>query len=132
MPGYSSRPRAKYGPDYEQPTAVPLLTDGYNLPAKKVIHVVGPIVSDGLTKALEEDLANCYRNTLDMCRDNGIKSVAFCCVSTGVFRFPNKRAAEIAVQTVTDWMDRNPGQVERVIFNVFKEEDKAYYETELQ
>ena len=119
--------RAKYGPDYEQPTAVPLLTDGYNLPAKKVIHVVGPIVSDGLTKALEEDLANCYRNTLGMCRDNGIKSVAFCCISTGVFRFPNDRAAEIAVDTVQRWLD-DTGYEIRVIFNVFKDEDRQLYE----
>ena len=124
--------RAKYGPDYEQPTAVPMLTDGYNLPAKKVIHIVGPIVGARLTKALEQDLADCYKNTLDLCLENGIKSVAFCCISTGVFRFPNKRAAEIAVQTVTGWLTEHPDAMERVIFNVFKDEDKAYYETELQ
>ena len=87
--------RAKYGSDYEQPTAVPMLTDGYNLPAKKVVHIVGPIVSGRLTKALEEDLAECYRSTLDLCLENEIKSVAFCCISTGVFHFPNRRAAEI-------------------------------------
>ena len=124
--------RAKYGPDYEQPTAVPMLTDGYNLPAKKVIHIVGPIVDARLTKALEQDLADCYKNTLDLCLENGIKSVAFCCISTGVFRFPNKRAAEIAVQTVTGWLTKYPDAMERVIFNVFKDEDKAYYEAELQ
>ena len=124
--------RAKYGPEYEQPTAVPMLTDGYNLPAKKVVHIVGPIVSGRLTKALEEDLADCYRSTLDLCLENEIKSVAFCCISTGVFHFPNRRAAEIAVQTVTDWMDQHPGQMERIIFNVFKEEDKIYYEAEIQ
>ena len=124
--------RAKFGPEYEQPTAVPMLTDGYNLPAKKVVHIVGPIVSGRLTKALEEDLAECYRSTLDLCLENEIKSVAFCCISTGVFHFPNRRAAEIAVQTVTEWMDQHPGQMERIIFNVFKEEDKIYYEAEIQ
>ena len=124
--------RAKYGPDYEQPTAVPMLTDGYNLPAKKVIHIVGPIVTGRLTKDLEQDLANCYKHTLDMCLENGLHSVAFCCISTGVFRFPNKRAAEIAVQTVTEWLSEHPDAMERVIFNVFKDEDKTYYETELQ
>ncbi len=124
--------RAKYGSDYEQPTAVPMLTDGYNLPAKKVIHIVGPIVEGRLTKALEQDLANCYKHTLDMCLENGLHSVAFCCISTGVFRFPNKRAAEIAVQTVTEWLLEHPTAMERVIFNVFKDEDKTYYETELQ
>ena len=123
--------RAKYGSDYEQPTAVPMLTDGYNLPAKKVIHIVGPIVDGRLTKALEQDLADCYKNTLDLCLDNHIRSVAFCCISTGVFHFPNKRAAEIAVQTVTNWLSKHPQAMERVIFNVFKDEDKEYYEEEL-
>lgn len=124
--------RIKYGNDYEQPTAVPMLTDGYNLPAKKIIHIVGPIVEGRLTKDLEQDLAACYKNTLDMCLENGLYSVAFCCISTGVFRFPNKRAAEIAVQTVTEWLSEHPDAMERVIFNVFKDEDKTYYETELQ
>ena len=124
--------RAKYGPDYEQPTAVPMLTDGYNLPAKKVVHVVGPIVQGRLTKDLEQDLSACYRNTLDLCLENGLKSVAFCCISTGVFRFPNRRAAEIAVRTVTDWMKEHPLALDRVIFNVFKDEDRAYYEAELR
>ena len=119
--------RIRYGRDYEQPTAVPMLTDAYNLPAKKVVHIVGPIVQYKLTPGLEKDLADCYKNTLDMCADNGLKSVAFCCISTGVFRFPNKRAAEIAVSTVTEWLHSNPGKVERVIFNVFKDEDKTIY-----
>ena len=123
--------RIRYGQDYEQPTAVPMLTDGYNLPAKKVIHIVGPIVHYGLTRELEGQLADCYRNTLDLCAKEGLRSAAFCCISTGVFCFPNKRAAEIAVQTVTDWLDRHPGEMDRVIFNVFKDEDKEYYEQEL-
>ena len=124
--------RIRYGRDYEQPTAVPMLTDGYNLPAKKIIHIVGPIVEGRLTKALEQDLADCYRNTLDLCAENGLRSVAFCCISTGVFHFPNRRAAEIAVKTVSKWLDEHTGQVDRVIFNVFKDKDKAYYEELLQ
>lgn len=120
--------RIKYGKDYEQPTAVPMLTDAYNLPAKKVIHIVGPIVQYELTPELEMDLADCYLNTLDMCLDNNLKSVAFCCISTGVFHFPNKRAAEIAVSTVDSWLSQHPGAIERVIFNVFKDEDKKNYE----
>ena len=120
--------RIRYGRDYEQPTAVPMLTDGYNLPAKKIIHIVGPIVEDRLTPALQQDLANCYWNTLDLCAENELRSVAFCCISTGVFRFPNKQAAEIAINTVSKWLDEHKGQIERVIFNVFKDEDKAYYE----
>ena len=124
--------KSRYGRDYEQPTALPMLTDAYNLPARKVIHIVGPIVQGRLTTSLENDLAACYRNTLDMCLENGLKSVAFCCISTGVFHFPNKRAAEIAVQTVTGWLSEHPGGMERVIFNIFKDEDKAYYEQLLQ
>jgi len=124
--------RKKYGPDYEQPTAVPILTDGYNLPAKKVIHIAGPIVTRRLTTKLEQDLANCYKNILDMCLENNLKSVAFCCISTGVFSFPNKIAAEIAVGTVTSWLKKNENKTDRIIFNVFKNEDKLYYEKLLQ
>ena len=120
--------RIKYGKDYEQPTAAPMLTDAYNLPAKKVIHIVGPIVEYELRPELEKDLADCYLNTLDMCLDNNLKSVAFCCISTGVFHFPNKRAAQIAVSAVDSWLSQHPGAIERVIFNVFKDEDKKYYE----
>ena len=120
--------RAQYGEDYEQPTAVPMLTDAYNLPAKKVIHIVGPIVEGPLTPAHEKQLADCYGNTLDMCAKNGLRSVAFCCISTGVFRFPAERAAEIAVRTVTDWLQAHEGVMDSVIFNVFTDKDKGYYE----
>ena len=120
--------RERFGRDYEQPTAVPMLTDAYNLPAKKVIHIVGPIVQHRLTPALEKDLSDCYRNTLNMCLENGLKSVAFCCISTGVFHFPNRKAAEIAVSTVKDWIAAHPETMERVIFNVYKDEDRTYYE----
>ena len=120
--------RQQFGPDYEQPTAVPMLTDAYNLPARKVIHIVGPIVEGQLTPAHERQLADCYRNTLEMCRENGLKSVAFCCISTGVFHFPQDRAAEIAVNTVEEWSKEHPERPERIIFNVFKEEDRQYYE----
>ena len=124
--------RARYGSDYEQPTAVPMLTDAYNLPAKKVIHIVGPIVEYALTKELEQDLARCYRNTLELCRENGLRSVAFCCISTGVFRFPSERAAEIAVATVRDWLSEHESDMDRVIFNVFSDRSRAIYEQILQ
>lgn len=120
--------RLRYGSDYIQPTAVPMLTDAYNLPAGKVIHVVGPIVSGTLNRSLEQELADCYRNVLDMCLENGLSSVAFCCISTGVFSFPNHRAAELAVETVTAWLAGHPNAMERIIFNVFKNEDLGYYE----
>ena len=123
--------RKRYGKDYVQPTAVPMLTNGYNLPAKHVIHIVGPIVRNVLTTELEQQLRDCYVNVLDMCRDNGLKSVAFCCISTGVFNFPQKRAAQIAVETVREWLNNNHGIMERVIFNVFKDDDRRYYEEQL-
>ena len=124
--------RSRYGRNYEQPTALPMLTEGYNLPAKKVVHIVGPIVYDGLTQDLENDLADCYRNTLDLCAENSLRSVAFCSISTGVFRFPKERAAEIAVRTVTEWLAAHPGKMERVIFNVFSDRDRCNYEQKLR
>ena len=123
--------RDRYGPGYEQPTAVPMLTGGYNLPTEHIIHIVGPIVETGLTPELEEDLAACYRNTLELCLKNGIRSVAFCSISTGVFRFPKERACEIAVDTVSRWLAEHPGAMDRVIFNVHKKEDRSNYEKRL-
>ncbi len=126
--GQMEKLRQQFGPDYEQPTAVPMLTDAYNLPAMKVVHIVGPIVEGQLTSMHEKQLADCYRNTLEMCRENGLRSVAFCCISTGVFRFPGNRAAAIAVETVTEWLERHEGVMDRVIFNIFKDEDRKLYE----
>ena len=96
-----------------------MLTDAYNLPSKKVIHIVGPIVYGELTKELEKELADCYEKTLDMCLENGLKSVAFCCISTGEFRFPKERAAEIAIETTKKWALEHPFAMDRIIFNVF-------------
>ena len=124
--------RSRFGRDYEQPTAIPMLTDGYNLPARKVVHIVGPIVDEGLTPELENELADCYRNTLDLCAENGLRSVAFCSISTGVFRFPKERAAEIAIRAVTEWLDAHPGKMDRVIFNVFSDRDRCNYEQKLR
>ena len=123
-----NRMRMKYGQNYEQPTAVPMLTDAYNLPAKKVIHIVGPVVNGKLTPALEQELADCYTNTLDLCAENGLRSVAFCCISTGVFHFPPERAAQIAAKTVRKWLVDHDGALERVIFNVFRDQDRDIYE----
>lgn len=124
--------RKRYGSDYEQPTSIPMLTDAYNLPAKKVIHVVGPIVYGRLTAKEEDELRDCYSNVLDMCEENGLRSVAFCCISTGVFHFPNDRAAAIAVDTVERWIVEHEGSMDRVIFNVFKDEDKYLYDKILE
>ena len=101
-----------------------MLTDAYNLPAGHVIHIVGPIVEHSLTPELEQDLAACYRNTLDLCAENGFRSVAFCCLSTGVFGFPQQEAAEIAVKTVRRYVKDNDIDV---IFNVFTDADRKIY-----
>jgi len=107
---------------YAEPTGKAKITKAYNLPCKNVLHTVGPIISGKLTKDDEELLSSCYRSCLELAKENGIKSVAFCCISTGEFHFPNDRAAEIAVQTVREYK----GEIE-VIFNVFKDVDYKIY-----
>lgn len=102
-------------------TGEAIITPAYNLPAKYVIHTVGPIISDGVpTKDQERQLANCYRNCLGLAEANGCRSIAFCCISTGEFRFPNRRAAEIAVEACKD-------ATIKVVFNVFKDIDYDIY-----
>ena len=120
--------RIRYGGNYEEPTGTATLTKAYNLPCDYVIHTVGPIVYNGLNDALCRDLQNCYENVLKCCMENNIKSVAFCCISTGEFRFPNEKAAEIAWETVTDFLEAHGNVMERVIFNVYKDLDKEIYE----
>ena len=123
-----SRRRMKYGKNYEEPTGTATLTKAYNLPCDYVIHTVGPIVYDGLNDMLCQDLRNCYENVLECCLEHHIKSVAFCCISTGEFHFPNDKAAEIAVDTVTDFLEKHDNCIERVVFNVFKDSDLKLYE----
>ncbi|WP_231724697.1 macro domain-containing protein [Leptotrichia sp. oral taxon 847] len=108
LPTIMEELRAEYGSHHEQTTSVPMITAAYNLPAKNIIHIVGPIVRNRLTADLEQELADCYTNVLNMCLENNLKSVSFCCISTEVFRFPNKRAAEIAVKTVKKWSLEHP------------------------
>ena len=121
--------KQKYGQDYEQSTAVPMLSPAFNLPAKHVIHVVGPIVSPYLTQEHKDQLAECYRASLDLAVENGCENIAFCCISTGVFMFPPQKAAEIAVATVKKWLDEHPDScMKKVIFNVFKDSDLAIYQ----
>ncbi len=129
---YMKRRKMQYGSRYEEPTGQAVLTKGYNLPAKYVIHTVGPIVGGRLTQALRDDLRNCYRNVLQCCVENQIRSVAFCCISTGEFHFPNDEAAKIAVETVTDFLKMYEPEFDRIIFNVFKDIDRELYEEELK
>ena len=113
---------------HEEPTGSAKITPGYNLPARFVIHTVGPIVSGWLTGRDKELLASCYRSVLALASDHQLESIAFCCISTGVFHFPQDKAAEIAVNTVRSWLDAHPeSSVRRVIFNVFKDNDRDIY-----
>lgn len=129
---YINHKRIRFGQDYEEPTGQAVLTKGYNLPAKYVIHTVGPIVGYRLTNALRRDLENCYRNVLNCCVENEIRTVAFCCISTGEFHFPNDEAAKIAVNAAMDFLSEHEQKLDRIIFNVFKDEDREIYERELK
>ena len=114
---------------HEEPTGHAKITRGYNLPAKWVIHTVGPIVYGSVPT--EEDcrlLADCYRNCLAVAAGKGLNSIAFCCISTGEFHFPQAKAAEIAVATVRDYLSgHESSSISTVVFNVFKDEDLDLY-----
>ena len=111
---------------YEEPTGQAKITPSYNLPCDYVIHTVGPIVQGKMTKKHEELLESCYKSCLEIADENDVESIAFCCISTGVFMFPNKRAAEIAVETVKKYKEEKNSSI-KVIFNVFKDEDAVIY-----
>lgn len=113
---------AKQG--HDEPTGTAKLTSAYNLPCGHIIHTVGPVVSGQLNDTHCRQLESCYRSCLETAERNEIKSIAFCCISTGVFEFPQKRAAEIAVDTVTNFLKSHDIEV---IFNVFKQEDLDIY-----
>ena len=107
-------------------TGEAMMTKGYNLPAKHVIHTVGPIISTDIpTKEQEKQLAQCYRSCLNLAEQAGLESIAFCCISTGVFHFPNEQAAEIAIETVRCYPRQS---VKTVVFNVFLDMDREIYE----
>lgn len=111
---------------HEEPTGQAKITPGYNLPSKYVIHTVGPIVSGKLTEEHCELLKSCYHSCLKVAEENGCESIAFCCISTGVFGFPQKEAAQIAVSTVKEYK-KATGSGIKVIFNVFKDDDLRIY-----
>ena len=111
---------------HEEPTGSAKITPAFNLPCKFVLHTVGPIVSGPLTERDCELLASCYRSCLNLAAENGVTSIAFCCISTGVFRFPAERAAEIAIETVRRWKRENNSSM-KIVFNVFSEKDYSIY-----
>ena len=115
---------------HEEPTGQAKITKAYNLPCKYVIHTVGPIIPNGIpTEFQKEQLASCYRSIMQLTDENHLESVAFCCISTGEFRFPNQLAAEIAVRTVNDYLTtHHDSSIKQLVFNVFKDVDKEIYQ----
>ncbi|MCF2706810.1 protein-ADP-ribose hydrolase [Arcanobacterium haemolyticum] len=117
---------------HEEPTAHARLTSAYNLPAQYVIHTVGPIANGKPTDEHRQQLANCYTACLDTAAAHDCLSIALCCVSTGVFGFPQREAAEIATRTVRQWLVDHPQSPMRVVFNVYGETDEAIYRDVLE
>ncbi len=112
---------------HSEPTGCAKITSAYNLPSKYILHTVGPIITGELTDNDKDLLANCYTSCLTLAEQNGVSSVAFCCISTGVFMFPQDEAAKIAVKTVEKFL-KDSKVVKKVIFNVFLDSDKNIYE----
>lgn len=111
----------------QEPVGRAKMTKGYNLPAAYVLHTVGPAISGTVTDEDEKMLESCYRSCLELAESRGIRSIAFCCISTGVFCFPNELAAEIAVRTVREHLEKS--NIQRVVFNVFQDCDKRIYDS---
>ena len=111
---------------YSEPTGQAKITNSYNLPCKYIIHTVGPIINGKLTSEDCDLLESCYKSCLELAAKNNLDSIAFCCISTGEFHFPNDKAAQIAVKTVEEFMKKETG-LKKVIFNVFKDMDKEIY-----
>ena len=111
---------------HKEETGGAKITGAYNLPCKYVLHTVGPIIDGPLTEQDKERLASCYRSCLELAEQHSVQSIAFCCISTGEFHFPNDRAAEIAAQTVKQYKKQKHSKI-KVIFNVFKDVDYEIY-----
>lgn len=111
---------------HEEETGRAKITGAYNLPCKYILHTVGPIITGPLTEQDEGLLASCYRSCLELAEQHSVQSIAFCCISTGEFHFPNDRAAQIAVQTVKQYNEQKHSKI-KVIFNVFKNVDYEIY-----
>ena len=109
-----------------EPTGRAKITKAYNLPCRYVLHTVGPVIRGAVTAGDRAALASCYRACLDLAAENGLRSVAFCCISTGEFRFPPQQAAGVALAAVRTWRQTHSSSIE-VIFNVFKDSDLQIY-----
>lgn len=108
-------------------TGKAFMTNGYNLPSKYVIHTVGPIIYENVTEKEILELKKCYINSLELAKENNIKTIAFPCISTGEFRFPKELASKITIETIKEYLDTNEEYFEKIIFNVFSDEDYKIY-----
>jgi O-acetyl-ADP-ribose deacetylase (regulator of RNase III) len=113
--------------DYNLKTGEAIITKGYNLPSKYVIHTVGPIIQIGVRPIDKIKLANCYINSLKLAVENNIRNIAFPCISTGVFMFPKNLASEIAIKTIDDFLVENKEKIDKVVFNTYSDEDLQLY-----
>lgn len=116
---------------HEEPNGNAKITNAYNLPSKYIIHTVGPCIYGNLTEKDKQELASCYISSLNLAKEMNLHSIAFCCISTGEFMFPNDIACDIAVDTVKNWLKENKYDI-KVVFNVFKDIDRSLYERKLQ
>lgn len=114
--------------DYNLPTGKAFITKGYNLPTKYVIHTVGPIINNKVTEKEKAQLANCYTSSLELAVDYGIRTIAFPCISTGEFRFPKDEACKLAILAVENFLKEHREDFDKIIFNVYGEEDFAIYD----
>ena len=111
---------------HEEPTGAAKITPAFNLPARHVIHTVGPIANGYPADSHREQLASCYRSCLDLAAKYSLRSIAFCCISTGIFGFPQEEAAGIAIRTVREWLEERETDID-IVFNVFDDRDEALY-----
>lgn len=116
---------------YEEPVGKAVITKAYSLPSKYILHTVGPIVRGELNEFLKEDLHSCYHSCMHVAIENEIRSISFCCISTGEYQFPNEEAAKIAVEEIDKILREFPDKFDRIIFNVFKDIDRELYKREL-
>lgn len=112
----------------EEETGKAEITKAYNLPCNYVIHTVGPMITDKVTEKEKQELASCYKSCLNLAKEKNIKTIAFPTISTGVFCFPKELASKIAVSTVSEYVKENPNTFDKIIFDVYSKEDKAYYD----
>ncbi|MGN0203314.1 MAG: protein-ADP-ribose hydrolase [Coprococcus sp.] len=113
---------------HDEATGNAKITRAYNLPAKYILHTVGPIINGCVTEEKQRQLVSCYHSCLDLAEQHQLISIAFCCISTGEFHFPNDLAASLAIETVSDYFENHPqSSIKKVVFNVFKDIDLQIY-----